>query len=407
MKKILCIALATIMLFSMTACGNKEDVKPSQEPTQSTNQPSTDTNTDTETESKYKYESENMKVVNFALDGKIKEYISGNMKTFYFLTTDNTLFYSKTHSNDNVNMPTKIESRFGTFDNIYSLNSQFKGDFLALREEYKLYVNGGDTNYYYNNKYKPLFFNIESGAQSDGALEVLSLDESTNNLIYQRCKKDGSIEEYTVEYVKTEIGKKPETQNLKIKQTFYRSLDSMLLLCEDGTVYAAGKLDTSLFENNKAKYSITPLTMNDPLGYSYEVEHEDRLTNVSRIFTDGGIGLKYIVYGDKSKDTSIFMMIDWDKNESMEIPLPEGKTINDISSLYNTTNSNNGAFDDLIIVFNDGSVYYSFKSDMSALKHSETLSAANKSGALNDIRIIGGECFVLMDDNNLYKITLQ
>ena len=129
MKKILCIALATIMLFSMAACGNKEDVKPSQDPTTSTVQPSTDTNTNTETESKYKYESENMKVISFALDGKIKEYVPGNMKTFYLLTTANTLFSSTTHSSDSVNMPTKIESRFGTFDNIYLLDSQFKGSF--------------------------------------------------------------------------------------------------------------------------------------------------------------------------------------------------------------------------------------------------------------------------------------
>lgn len=392
MKKILCIALATIMLFSMAACGNKEDVKLSQEPTQSTNQPSTDTNTNTETESKYKYESENMKLINTTINGRIKDYaIDSNMAggvLSYVLDTDGKLYTLNKWDSNAINTLTDANSRY-IFDKLYQYND-VGIKVLALREEYKLHLGGGDTSYYFNPKYTPIFFNNrKSTGQSEGYLGVLSVDEETGKLIYQQCKTDGSINEREIS----------EVSKLQVKQILPGKNTSIFILCEDGKVYK-GWLGEYISSLDRLGFGLNQLA-NDTFG---NVQQADRLTNVSRILTNGGSDGKCMVYGDKSKDSSIFMMIDWDKNESLELPLPEGKTVSNIKSVINDPEAK---FEDLIVIFDDNSVYYSLKSDAANLKHSEKLSEANKNGTLNNIRIINGELVVLMDDNNLYKITLQ
>ena len=185
-----------------------------------------------------------------------------------------------------------------------------------------------------------------------------------------------------------------------VKQV-YRSInqDEAYIVLADGSVHEGAGIGNGsasmVYDENSCKF---------PAGRALE----PILKNVNKIYSCGSISKYsrplYSQIGDNKNlytyksDNSIGVYGVPNDQYKITIPLPEGYTTEDIKNIV--------IEEDLLIEFNDGSIYESNKNKITELSYDEGLSDLNKKGKTKKFDVLDFDIVVLMDDKSIYKVEI-
>lgn len=396
MKKILCIFLIlSLVIACMTGC-NENKQQQSQTPTQATkpignnnNQQTDDAEEPTtDNASEFKYESEHLQVFDCDYNGKVKQlcgdyFIDSEGQAHYVWRgmTGNIIFTSDGTDPDGLDNAEKLIS-----GSSYSI-AGYSDAMIGLKEGYKLYLSG-NSSYYYNPEYKDLAFLV-----TGYGLFVFS-QKADGTLVLQSCYTDGTFYEEQIVLKSANGIKNPNFKDFvdltDINEIRVISDVGFIVIDNNGNLhYFDDFMDDEDEDDNTTTLHGNYVSVVFDRNAS---SHDDQLSGVSKIFNNDP---REMIYAKINNESSLFVMVDWDKNESTEIKLPNDYKVNDIARIYDY-------YKMMLVVFNDGSVYIANTDKSYDLNYIEDLSKIHLE--VNAIHNFGGQTCVLMDDGNIYKV---
>jgi len=177
-----------------------------------------------------------------------------------------------------------------------------------------------------------------------------------------------------------------------IKQIFIESDSKLIFVLSDGRVFDTGLSITFLFKDNYVTLSSnTKVAMLDNVekvyGYGSSMEFRRPL------FEKVGDKKNLYTYTD---DVSMSTLGTPEDQYKITIALPTEYTTDDIKNVV--------IHEDMLIEFNDKSIYTASEEDISKLEYNSTLTDYNKNNKLKKIALMNSYIVALMDDKCVYEI---
>lgn len=386
-KKYLSMILIIGMLLCMSGCGPDTDDSSALQESQQAQSSAVQSEDEI-------FETERLQTLNLRLDGQISQVFDydGLGYDWYVVTKDRHLFLAE---EDGETEELDIKDVFGlreTFDTIVLGKDRFNTDCLMAIKDNRIYMSGidGGTNFYFTPKEYILSFKfIEIGK----ILETLSFDPETNRFTLQRCYTDGKTIEYQVKlcddttvYGSYKVGVEADIEIKQVVTDAERGSSpyAIMIMDTDGNLYQISSWERVDDENMIVEWLIKP----------YQAKN-GQFENIDTFFY--ATVLRNAVYSEQGSATELRYMIDFDKNEALSVPLPNGYTISDVKKVYYKEDS-------LIVLFDDHAVYVSLEDEIETLVYAEDLTKANANGALESMQCIFGRYIAVLEDGNVYRI---
>lgn len=327
------------------------------------------------------------------LDGKIID-IKNSGSDLYACTKNKVYSYDYNGFEEVLNSTKTIKSIFLIgYDVIVLQNSD---------NSYSIY----GKNYQSSNSGISSSFKELEGIETENIIYAMDSDNSNKIILIRNYDNSYYVDVYELDVnqnIKSKELKVPLHLSLgmnntkevsNIKQIYVENESKLIFTLSEGKVYETGlSISFSDVDNGYIKL------------YMGGTDVED-LSNVNKIYGNGS-SLKYrrplfekledknnlYTYNSKVPTSSEGTP---DEQYKISILLPNGYTTNDIKSIR---------FDeDLLVEFNDNSIYIAEKGDLSKLLYNEKLSLLNKNGKIIKIDLDSSDFVVLMSDNCIYKI---
>ena len=329
------------------------------------------------------------------LDGKIID-IKNSGNDLYACTNNKVYSYDYGGFEEVLNSTKTIKSMFLIgYDIVVLQNSD---------NSYSIY----GKNYQSSNSAISSSFKELEGIETENIIYAMESDNSNKIILIRNYDNSYYVDMYELDAnqnIKSKELKVPLHLSLgmnnskevsNIKQIYVENESKLIFTLSDGKVYETGlSISFSDVDNGYIKL------------YMQGTDVED-LSNVNKIYAKGS-SLKYRrplfeKLGDKNNlytynsEVPTSSVGTPDEQYKISISLPNGYTTNAIKSIL---------FDeDLLVEFNDNSIYIAEKCNLSKLLYNEDLSSLNKNGKIIKIDLDSSDFVVLMDDNCIYEIDI-
>lgn len=193
-------------------------------------------------------------------------------------------------------------------------------------------------------------------------------------------------------YLKFGMGVQGQDKVNNIKQIFYSGAsNNVVFALDDGKIYSSKILEYVV--NDNAVVLTTDLKIEDLENVDIVFENGDSIYYSRPLVKINGDSQNLYTYNN---EVSLLTLGTPEEQYKITIPLPQG---------YRTEDIKNVIFDDdLIIEFNDKSIYISERETISELKFYEELTTLNKEGKLTKIAFESIYVVALLDDKCIYEI---
>lgn len=300
------------------------------------------------------------------------------------------------------------EYSYGKFEEVLKSTKNIKS--MSWVGKYSIILQNSDNSYSMyikDHESSSSLFKEFEGIEAENT--IYAFDTNSNIMLIKNYDNSYYIDKYQLDdnkNIKSKelkipvylgLGGNNSEEVYNIKQIYVKGPGSLIFTLVDGKVYETGLGGIAVrgMDNGGIKLSM-------------EYTGIEWLNDANKIYTDGDITLGISPLFEKIGDKNNIYIYDEEDSKSskgtpseqykISIPLPNGYTTDDIKNILFK--------EDLLIEFNDNSIYIAEEGNLSKLLYNEDLSSLNKKGKIINICLRGSYYTILMDDKCLYNIDI-